>query len=378
MESKRMSAKFLQLHTLHSYPAALPNRDDAGLAKRLPFGGTTRGRISSQSLKRRWRTADGPWSLQGAGLPMGIRSKFVVERRILAGCDLSDRKTMAVAEALWRNLYGGRAADPRSRQALFFGEPEIAHLRERALAALDKATAKDAVAAMETFFREEADNLRALAHGAGLESALFGRMVTSDPTANRDAAIHVAHAFTVHALERELDFMSVVDDLVDPKESGERGAAGLFDSELTSGLYYGYVVVDVPLLIGNLGGDRDVAAEVLRRLTHLIATASPGAKRGSTAPYAHAEFMLIEAGEGQPRTLANAFREAVDLRSGRLLERSVERILSHLARLDAAYGMREERMAMNLSDADLPGVRTADLAQLADWLASRVGPDARP
>jgi CRISPR system Cascade subunit CasC len=88
--------------------------------------------------------------------------------------------------------------------------------------------------------------------------------------------------------------------------------------------------------------------------------------------------MLIEAGEGQPRTLANAFREAVDLRSGRLLERSVERILSHLARLDAAYGMREERMAMNLSDADLPGVRTADLAQLADWLASRVGPDARP
>lgn len=34
---------------------------------------------------------------------------------------------------------------------------------------------------------------------AGLEATLFGRMVTSDPEANTDAAIHIAHAFTVHA-----------------------------------------------------------------------------------------------------------------------------------------------------------------------------------
>ena len=27
--------RFLQIHTLHNYPAALLNRDDAGLAKRL-------------------------------------------------------------------------------------------------------------------------------------------------------------------------------------------------------------------------------------------------------------------------------------------------------------------------------------------------------
>ena len=31
--------RFLQIHTLHSYPAALLNRDDSGLAKRMPFGG---------------------------------------------------------------------------------------------------------------------------------------------------------------------------------------------------------------------------------------------------------------------------------------------------------------------------------------------------
>ena len=39
--------RFLQVHTLHSYPAALLNRDDSGLAKRMPFGGAVRTRISS-------------------------------------------------------------------------------------------------------------------------------------------------------------------------------------------------------------------------------------------------------------------------------------------------------------------------------------------
>ena len=32
-------SRFLQIHSLHSYPAALLNRDDSGLAKRMPFGG---------------------------------------------------------------------------------------------------------------------------------------------------------------------------------------------------------------------------------------------------------------------------------------------------------------------------------------------------
>jgi len=39
-------ARFVQIHTLHSYPAALLNRDDSGLAKRIPYGGVVRTRIS--------------------------------------------------------------------------------------------------------------------------------------------------------------------------------------------------------------------------------------------------------------------------------------------------------------------------------------------
>ena len=124
-------------------------------------------------------------------------------------------------------------------------------------------------------------------------------MVTSDPGANIDAAIHVAHAFTVHQEESESDYFSVVDDLRDVDE--DPGADHIGDMELTAGLFYGYVVVDVPGLVSNLTGcdaeawanaDKTLASQVVEHLVHLIATVSPGAKLGSTAPYARADLML--------------------------------------------------------------------------------------
>ena len=84
--------RFIQIHSLASYPGTLLNRDDAGLAKRLPFGGTLRTRVSSQALKRRWRfagmadhasAAKVPHALQGLNIPMGDRSKDLVKAALL-------------------------------------------------------------------------------------------------------------------------------------------------------------------------------------------------------------------------------------------------------------------------------------------------------
>ena len=43
-----------------------------------------------------------------------------------------------------------------------------------------------------------------------------------------DAPVHVAHAFTTHALDTEVDFFTVVDDL----SEDETGAAHANDAEL--------------------------------------------------------------------------------------------------------------------------------------------------
>jgi CRISPR system Cascade subunit CasC len=368
--------RFIQIHSLIAYPAALLNRDDSGLAKRLPFGGVTRTRISSQCLKRHWRVADDEWALSKIGPEMAVRSRKIPEERILRALEQASIGTpetrKATCDALAVALYSKTAAkDPSSRQALLIGEPEIAYLIDKAKAAASEADAKSATTSVETLFRkEEKKNLSALLEAkgplnAGLEAALFGRMVTSDPDANTDAAVHVAHAFTVHREEAETDYFTVVDDL----ETGT-GAGGIFDTELTAGLFYIYVVVDVPVLIANLADDAPLAGKVVEHLVHLIATISPGAKKGSTAPYAYADLILIESGTRQPRSLANAFRDA-----GRpTVADATTRLATHLSQIDAMYGAKENRRVATLDTRIvLPGASPAvSLDTLAEAVAAEV------
>lgn len=379
------SPRFIQIHWLSSYPATLLNRDDAGQAKRIPFGGKVRSRISSQCLKRHWRLAgqdspesakNNPWALHHIGVPMALRSKEVVELRILktaaTGLDVDDTVLDAVRSELLKGLYGKNAEDPKKRQALMFGEPEIEYLAGKAREALETADATTAATMLTEYFKTEKKNLNVMKDGAGLESALFGRMVTSDPAANRDAAIHVAHALTVHAIERELDFMTVVDDLKSEDRDADAGAAGVFDMELSSGVYYGYVVIDVPLLVANLSDDEQAAAKVVEHLIHLIAEVTPGAKKGSTAPYTFAEFMLVETGNRQPRTLANAFRNAVALGHGDVADAAVSALDRHLQRMDGAYGTSEQRRQLGTLDAAVTDVEQVNLDQLATFASMAV------
>jgi CRISPR system Cascade subunit CasC len=51
-------SRFVQLHILTSYPPSNLNRDDTGRPKTAVIGDCTRLRVSSQSLKRAWRTSD--------------------------------------------------------------------------------------------------------------------------------------------------------------------------------------------------------------------------------------------------------------------------------------------------------------------------------
>ncbi len=378
--------RFLQIHTLHSYPAALLNRDDSGLAKRMPFGGAVRTRISSQCLKRHWRTAQDEFALHSiAGSTAAIRSRNIVERRVIAplkGTDgISEEVLTAVENAFNVGVYGSSGATERGRQPLLLGEPEVEHLHRRAAAICaehpgDAKAAGDAATALFNARRGEGNNFRALLETArlpaGLEGALFGRMVTSDPGANIEAAIHVAHAFTVHREESESDYFSVVDDLQEDDE--DAGAAHIGDMELTAGLFYGYVVVDVPGLVSNLEGckagewqdaDRELAAKVVEHLAHLIATVSPGAKLGSTAPYACADLMLVEAGSRQPRSLANAYRTPARPQ----LAEATGALAGYIGKLDNAYGVKESRRVMSVEDCDVPKAERLNLDDLASWAA---------
>ncbi len=365
-------ARFLQIHSLHGYSAVLLNRDDSGLAKRITYGDAIRTRISSQCLKRHWRATDSEHALQRInGATASVRSRETVTRRVIQPLEAAGHAPdaiKAISAAFQIAVYGDKGDNRSNRQPLLLGEPEIAYLAGEARKIAqdhgdDPDAAKDAAA---EWAKKSKANMKALrdacAIPGGIAAALFGRMVTSDVEANVDAAVHVAHAFTVHREESESDYFTVVDDL--QRMDDDAGADHIGETELTSGLFYGYVVLDRRTLLDNLGGDTEMAGEVAARLVHLIATVSPGAKLGPTAPYGYAGWMLVEAGDRQPRSLAEAFREPCKPR------RTVaeERVRDYLGRVDAAYETGEVRRFMGLDDIAMPGAeRVRSLGGLASW-----------
>lgn len=386
--------RFIQVHTLHNYPAALLNRDDAGLAKRLPYGNVIRTRISSQCLKRHWRMVDDLHSLKSLGVPMATRSRELP--RQMRDMMIAKGVSEALAQAAVEGMRNGGLLDKAGKspqgedalstgQAILLGSAERDYLVDKCVTLaqeyVEVKALKEAVAA---WLREkdEKKNIEAMKLGSGLESALFGRMVTSDVLTSRDAAVYVAHAFTVHEAQVENDYFTVVDDLL--RDAGGQGSAGIFDTELASGLYYGYVVVDVPQLVANLEGvnikdcfkvdemQRELAGKVVHHLLHLIATVSPGAKRGSTAPFEWAKFMLVEVGDWQPRSLAGAFQNALDTKGDKIRERAVKQLVNELQQLDATYEAPTERRFLSVDECPVPGAERRSLADLTQWAQDRV------
>ena len=373
--------RFLQIHTLHSYTGALLNRDDTGQAKRLQYGKSSRTRISSQCLKRHWRKAGtDPHALQNIeGYVESVRSRELVTEKVIEPLrgSFDDKILEAIEPALQQFVYGEKGdKGKKSRQTLLLGQPELDFLAREAGRIATEANGDPKVAREKVEALKKKSNFKTLSGNValpgGLTAAMFGRMVTSDPAANIDAPIHVAHAFTVHAAETEGDYFTAVDDL--KRDENDSGADTIQETELTCGLFYGYVVIDLPGLIGNCGDDRALASQLVHNLTHLIAEVSPGAKLGSTAPYGRADLMLVEAGDRQPRSLATAFRSAVS----HDVDEAIKAMDARLRAIDEAYATGENRRCTCI-EGQLTAVEKVSLKALAEWSAERVhdapGPD---
>ena len=67
----------LEIHMLKNYPSTNLNRDDTGTPKSCLFGGIQRSRISSQCLKRSWRTS--PLMQHELKNHLGIRTRKLPE-----------------------------------------------------------------------------------------------------------------------------------------------------------------------------------------------------------------------------------------------------------------------------------------------------------
>lgn len=322
---------FLQLHLLTAYPASNLNRDDTGRPKTLEFGGAPRLRISSQSLKRAWRTSPVFAGAVNGGL--GHRTQRLGEDlgKYLVKKGMDSKTATSVARQI-AGVFGKVEAEdakfPTYIKQLAFVSPAE---RERAFALADRALAGEEIT-------PKAEELLGRSDGAA-DIAMFGRMLADAPTFNREAAVQVAHAFTTHRAAVEDDYYVAVDDLKRPEEHDDVGTSFIGVQEYGAGLFYLYACVDCDLLARNLGGDEALAAGAAEALLRAAATVSPRGKQASFASRARASFVLAERGAHQPRTLAAAFIKPVRPNADHdVVSASVEALENFRDGLDDAYG----------------------------------------
>lgn len=312
---------FIQLHLLTSYPPSNLNRDDLGRPKTAIIGGEQRLRISSQCLKRAWRTSDIFANvLKGS---IGTRTK---EMGIKVYKELIDGKVKDKDAKEWAGMIAGVFGKKKAKKD---GNPlqeleieQLAHFSPEEINGIENLVKK----LIKQKRKPEDKELELLRkeHKA-VDIALFGRMLADKPVFNIEAAAQVAHAFTVHKTAVEDDYFSAVDDLNAGEEHSGSGHLG--EAEFGSGLYYLYVCINESVLKQNLQEDAGLAKKVIRAVTESCVTVSPEGKQNSYASRSLASYVLAEKGESQPSSLSAAFLKPV---SGKDIEGEAIAVLNKL------------------------------------------------
>jgi CRISPR system Cascade subunit CasC len=320
---------FVQLHLLTSYPPACLNRDDLNRPKTAVMGGVPRLRVSSQSLKRAWRTSD--QFERAMKNHMGTRTKLmgvqVYESLTKAGVKEKDAKEWAQAIA---EKFGALKGKKEGKLLNELEIEQLAHFSPEEVTAINALA--DKLAADKRKPTDDELNLLRKNHTAA-DIALFGRMLAGSPGYNTEAACQVAHAITVHRAAVEDDYFTAVDDLNTREE--DAGSAHIGEQGFGAGLFYLYVCIDRDLLKENLGGDAVLAETAIKALTEAAATVAPTGKQNSFASRASAFYVLAEKGNRQPRALSLAFMKPV--REGDMLADAVNALEAMRANLDKVY-----------------------------------------
>ncbi|MFH1217309.1 MAG: type I-E CRISPR-associated protein Cas7/Cse4/CasC [Pseudomonadota bacterium] len=349
----------IEIHALQNFAPSNLNRDDTGAPKDALFGGTRRARVSSQCLKRAIREY-----FKGQNkMWVADRTKRVVDTlkerlspKLKGQKDYSEENLLKVIEVAISCLGSKKKVKvdkERKTDVLLFLSPKEIDSLERAIAEsyadfLKAKTSEEVVKNLNDAL--DGENKSRLS----LDVALFGRMLAVMPEKNQNAACQVAHAISTHAVEREFDFYTAVDDL---KPEDTAGADMMGTVEFNSACFYRYAVVDWEKLVKNLQDDVDLAKNGLRAFLEGFVVAEPTGKQNTFAAHNPPEFVAVSVRHNSaPRNLANAFETAIRVRKDESLTRkSAEELVKKANGLQTVYGGEGKTFVLNLVDASING-----------------------
>lgn len=301
---------FVDVHLLQVLPPNCANRDDKGSPKSACYGGVTRSRISSQSIKaavrRQFATEFGEgW--------VGKRTKYaakLVAKEIAAIAPDMD----AEEEAQKVFTHVGKNEEDKTA-ALFFISPVQAKAVARLI--VDGSSDKGAFN-------------KALNENPAIDMALFGRMAASNPVLNYDACAQVAHAVSTHEARNEYDYFSAVDDC----DKGS-GAAHLDTAEFTSSTMYRYANINVHEARKYLG---EMTAKAVAGFIASFIYANPSGKEHSFAHCTLPYMVYVAFRTDRAINFADAFEKPVSNKDGGYAENSERVFCNYIRKTYRNYG----------------------------------------
>lgn len=334
-------SRFYQLHVLTSYPPANLNRDDQGRPKTAKMGGADRLRVSSQSLKRAWRTSDLFQSALAGHLGTRTKRAGVEVRDRLVGLGVDEKKAKSWAQEIAKEFGKLKKENNRAPDESLQIE-QLAHFSPKEWKSLMNLA--DTIGSEKRPPKEDELLLLRQDHQA-VDIAFFGRMLADKPSFNMEAAVQVAHAVSTHAVAIEDDYFTAVDDL--NRRDVDSGAGHVGDAGFAAGLFYLYTCINREQLVKNLEGDAELANKAIGAFVESVAKIGPGGKQNSFASRAYASYIMAERGDQQPRSLSVAFLKPIN--GTDLLTDSVKAFELQRDNMDRAYGVcSEKRAVMNV------------------------------
>lgn len=339
-----------EIHMLKNYPPTNLNRDENGAPKTCFFGGVNRGRISSQCLKRTWRTSSVFQQEIGAE-NLGIRTRklpeLVGEKLLEMGVDAKNVELIVPKISGFGTKEGAEnKKGSYTAQVIFFGPQDIQAAAEAVKDILDHCKTEKDIKALK------GKDLQAAVKGAKdravtLDIALFGRMVTSDAFRDVEAGMQVAHAISTNKVAMESDYFTAMDDLLRGETTDETGAAMIGDIDYNSSCYYIYASLDTDVLEENLK-DADNADEIIAKaipaLLRTMAFTNPSGKQNSFAGHVLPGAVLVECKEKKiPTSMVNAFVEPIRGGGRDLLGNSIEKLAHEADSIARNFGLPVEK-----------------------------------
>ncbi len=389
----------ITIHMLQNHAPSNLNRDENGDPKDCLFGGFRRARMSSQALKRSVRSSEiftnyfreqpEVLAVRTQLLPSEVKRRLeehdleaTAKEEIVAAVakfGKADRSTPTEAsdeteDAAAPNPKGKKGkksqpdtvaaeSTPKTKQLMFLTAAEIDRLTAE-LVSLYRDKGATGFAEMKWDQFHEKDGEKYIPHS--IDIAMFGRMTTSSPFKDIEAAVQVAHAFSTHTITQEFDFYTAVDDI-----SGEAGAGFLGETAFNSATYYKYLNIHWEGLLANLQNDADLAARSVQALTHAMMVAIPSGKQNSFAAHNLPDLVLIEVRQQNiPLSYANAFVKPVRATSQHsLMEASANALQNYIPLINGMYGLEARRASLSTIPFTLDGLQAcATLNKLLEWL----------